>query len=386
MQEDHRTLLNNYLQIIKENKGVLVMKTIGILTGGGDAPGLNAVIRAAVKTAIITYNYKVVGIEDGFDGLIKPGKMRKLTIESVHGILPKGGTILGTTNRGNPFAYRVKLDNGEVVEKDYSEIVMHNVREAGIDVLVIVGGDGTLTIAQKFFEKGLKVVGVPKTIDNDLSATEFTFGFDSAVDAATDAVDRLHATAESHHRVMLIEVMGRNAGWIALYSGVAGGADVILIPEIPVNLDSIIGKINRRNERGSKFSIIVVAEGAKMAGEEEHYVEEGADKLAPRRLGGMATYLAEKIYEKTGYETRTTVLGHLQRGGSPSAYDRILGTKFGAAAIRMVHQEKYGFMVGLHNNKTYEIEIDKAVHELNNVEMDDDLLVSAKEMGICFGE
>lgn len=361
------------------------MKTIGILTGGGDAPGLNAVIRAVVKTAIITYNYRVVGIEDGFEGLIKPGKMRKLTMDSVHGILPKGGTILGTTNRGNPFAYKIKIGD-EVVEKDYSEIVMHNVREAGIDALIIVGGDGTLTIAQKFFEKGLKIVGVPKTIDNDLSATEFTFGFDSAVDAATDAVDRLHTTAESHHRVMLIEVMGRHAGWIALYSGVAGGADVILMPEIPVHINSIIGKINRRNEHGSKFSIIVVAEGATLAGEEEHYVVEGSDKLAPKRLGGIATYLADKIYELTGYETRTTVLGHLQRGGSPSAYDRILGTKFGAAAVRLVHKEKFGYMVGLRNNQTYEIEIANAVNVLNNVTMEDDLVVSALEMGICLGE
>lgn len=361
------------------------MKTVGILTGGGDAPGLNAVIRAVVKTAILTYNYRVVGIEDGFEGLIKPGKMRKLTLESVHGILPKGGTILGTTNRGNPFAYKMKIGD-EIVEKDYSEIVMHNVREAGIDALIIVGGDGTLTIAQKFFEKGLKIVGVPKTIDNDLSATEFTFGFDSAVDAATDAVDRLHTTAESHHRVMLIEVMGRHAGWIALYSGVAGGADVILIPEIPVHIDSIVEKINKRNEYGSKFSIIVVAEGATLFGEEEHYVNEGSDKLAPRRLGGISTYLADKIYELTGYETRTTVLGHLQRGGSPSAYDRILGTKFGAAAVRLVNQGKFGFMVGLHNNQTYEIEIANAVNVLNNVTMEDDLVISAREMGICLGE
>jgi len=361
------------------------MKTIGILTGGGDAPGLNAVIRAVVKTAIIKYGYKVMGIEDGFDGLIKPGKMRKLTLDSVHGILPKGGTILGTTNRGNPFAYKC-MENGEVVERDYSGIVMHNVRESGIDVLIIVGGDGTLSIAQRFFEMGLKIVCVPKTIDNDLSATEFTFGFDSAVDAATDAVDRLHTTAESHHRVMLIEVMGRSAGWIALFSGMAGGADVILIPEIPFSIESIIKKIEQRNERGSKFSIIVVAEGAKYRGGEETYFEEGADKLSPRRLGGVAQDLAEQIYLKTDYETRVTVLGHLQRGGSPSAYDRILGTKFGSAAVRLVNQGKFGYMVGLRNGKTYEIEIAKAINEINNVQMDDDLLVSARDMGICFGE
>ncbi|MCE1246041.1 MAG: ATP-dependent 6-phosphofructokinase [Firmicutes bacterium] len=361
------------------------MKTIGILTGGGDAPGLNAVIRAAVKTAIITYKYQVVGIQDGFDGLIKPGKMKPLTIESVHGILPKGGTILGTTNRGNPFEYKVS-QAGEVVTKDYSSIVAHNVREAGIDCLIIVGGDGTLGIAQRFHEMGLPVVGIPKTIDNDLSATEFTFGFDTAVDAATWAVDRLHSTAESHHRVMLIEVMGRNAGWISLYSGVAGGADVILIPEIPYNMDSIVAKIQRRSEGGSKFSLIVVAEGAMPMGGGESYVNEEIDKLAPKRLGGAAETLANRISKLTSFEVRTTVLGHLQRGGSPSAYDRILGTKFGAAAVRLVSQDKYGYMVALRDNKVYDIEIAKAVGAMKTVSLDDDLLVSAKEMGICFGE
>lgn len=360
------------------------MKTIGIMTGGGDAPGLNAVIRAVVKTAIVKHGWKVIGIEDGFDGLIKPGKMRKLDMESVHGILPKGGTILGTTNRGNPFAYKT-MENGEVVEKDYSPIVMHNVREAGIDALIIVGGDGTLTIGQKFFEMGLKVVGIPKTIDNDLSATEFTFGFDSAVDAATDAVDRLHSTAESHHRVMLVEVMGRSAGWIALYSGVAGGADVILIPEIPVKLDSVVGKIIERSESGNKFSIIVVAEGATLEGEQEIY-QESVDKLGPRRLGGVAEKIADHIYLKTGFETRVTVLGHLQRGGSPSAYDRTLGTRFGAEAVRLIAQEKFGWMVALTNGAVYDIEMNKAIGEIKHVQMDNDLLISAQEMGICFGK
>lgn len=361
------------------------MKTIGILTGGGDAPGLNAVIRAVVKTAIITYKYKIMGIEDGFDGLIKPGKMRRLTLKDVSGILPKGGTILGTTNRGNPFSYRC-IEDGKVIERDYSNIVMHNVREAGIDAMIIVGGDGTLSIAQKFFEMGMNIVAVPKTIDNDLSATEFTFGFDSAVDEATDAVDRLHTTAESHHRVMLIEVMGRNAGWIALFSGVAGGADVILMPEIPFSVDSIVDKINRRSERGSKFSIIVVAEGAKPIDGGESYHEVGVDKLSPRRLGGAADRLADTLFEKTEHEIRVTVLGHLQRGGSPSAYDRILATKFGAAAVRLVSREQWGMMVGLRNAQTYEIEIKAAIGELNTVKPDDDLLISAKEMGICFGE
>jgi 6-phosphofructokinase 1 len=360
------------------------MKTIGILTGGGDAPGLNAVIRAVVKTAICRYGYKVMGIEDGFDGLIKPGKMQKLTMESIHGILPKGGTILGTTNRGNPFAYKVK-EGGRVVEKDYSEMVMFNVREAGIDALIVVGGDGTLSIAQKFYEMGLNIVGVPKTIDNDLSATEFTFGFDSAVDAATDAVDRLHATAESHHRVMFLEVMGRSAGWIALYSGVAGGADVILIPEIPFHVDSVINKIEERNEQGSKFSIIVVAEGASMAGGHETYVE-SADKAAPKRLGGVAEMLADVIFQKMGFDTRVTVLGHLQRGGSPSAYDRILGTRFGAAAVRLAAEGRFGWMPALNNGAVYYIEIEKAAGEIKHVQMDNDLLVSARNMGISFGE
>ncbi len=360
------------------------IKTIGILTGGGDAPGLNAVIRAVVKTAILKYGWKVIGIEDGFDGLIKPGKMKWMDLKSVHGILPKGGTILGTTNRGNPFAYKC-VEDGKVVERDYSQIVMHNVRESGIDALIIVGGDGTLSIAQKFYEMGLNIVGVPKTIDNDLSATEFTFGFDSAVDAATDAVDRLHTTAESHHRVMLIEVMGRHSGWIALYAGVAGGADVILIPEIPVRIESVIQKIESRNEKGSKFSIIVVAEGAKLEGGEEVYAD-SSDKTAPRRLGGIAQLIGDIIYDRTGFETRVTVLGHLQRGGSPSAYDRILGTQFGNAAVRLVAEGKFGHMVALKNNKIYDIEIAKAIGELKRVPLDDDVLIAAKEMGISFGE
>jgi ATP-dependent phosphofructokinase / diphosphate-dependent phosphofructokinase len=359
------------------------MKTIGILTGGGDAPGLNAVIRAVVKTAILTHGWKVLGIEDGFDGLIKPGKMRKLDMESIHGILPKGGTILGTTNRGNPFAYK-EMENGKVVEKDFSGIVAHNVREAGIDALIVVGGDGTLAIAQKFHEMGLHIVGVPKTIDNDLSATEFTFGFDSAVDAATDAVDRLHATAESHHRVMFLEVMGRDAGWIALYSGMAGGADVILIPEIPFKVENIINKIQDRNESGSKFSIIVVAEGATFDGGEEIY-HDSVDKLAPRRLGGVAERIADLVFEKTGFDTRVTVLGHLQRGGSPSAYDRILGTRFGAGAVRLIAEGKFGWMVALQNGQVYNIEINKAIGEIRHVQMDNDLLMAAREMGISFG-
>jgi 6-phosphofructokinase 1 len=360
------------------------MKTIGILTGGGDAPGLNAVIRSVVKISILKHGWKVFGIEDGFDGLIKPCKMKELTLKKVHGILPKGGTILGTTNRGNPFAYRT-MENGQVVEKDYSPIVMHNVREAGIDALIIVGGDGTLSIAQEFYEKGLNIVGVPKTIDNDLSATEFTFGFDSAVDAATDAVDRLHTTAESHHRVMLIEVMGRNAGWIALYSGMAGGADVILIPEIPASIDKIIRKIERRKEKGEKFSIIVVAEGANL-GDGEQIYHESIDKLAPKRLGGIAERVADAINQRTGTETRVTVLGHLQRGGSPSAYDRILGTLFGAAAVKLVEEEKYGRMVALNNNQIYDIEIKEAVGMLKRVPQDDQLVQAAKSMGICFGD
>jgi ATP-dependent phosphofructokinase / diphosphate-dependent phosphofructokinase len=360
------------------------MKTIGILTGGGDAPGLNAVIRAVTKVAVLEYNWKVLGIEDGFDGLIKPCKMRELDLGSVSGILPRGGTILGTTNRGNPFAYKV-IENGEPVEKDYSHIVIHNVKEAGIDALIIVGGDGTLSIAQMFQDRGLNIVGVPKTIDNDLSATEFTFGFDSAVDAATDAVDRLHSTAESHHRVMLIEVMGRDAGWIALYAGVAGGADVILIPEIPVDVDCIIDKIDERKKRGRKFSIIVVAEGAKLKDREQVY-QENVDKSAPKRLGGVAQYIGDVITQKTGIETRTTVLGHLQRGGSPSAYDRILGTLFGASAVRLVAEEKFGRMVALRNNDIYDIPIKDAIGEIKKVSADHNLVISARSMGICFGD
>src|SRR5207253_2365701 len=286
------------------------VRKIGILTGGGDCPGLNAVIRAAVRTATRDHDLEVIGIQLGFEGLMKKSVI-PLTGESIRGILPKGGTLLRTTNRGNPFEYPV---NGRC--EDRSQLVIDNIHELGIDGLIAIGGDGTLRIAQRLCDRGIPIVAVPKTIDNDLAATDFTFGFMTAVTVATEAVDRLHTTAESHDRVMILEVMGRNAGWIALYSGLAGGADIILIPEISYGPEAIVESIRSRQKEGSRFDIIVVAEGAKRIGGEEHYIDERS-----RRLGGIAYQVADEIGRAIDREIRVTVLGHVQRGGPPIAVD-----------------------------------------------------------------
>src|SRR3989440_1765784 len=303
------------------------MKTIGIVTGGGDAPGLNAVIRAAVKTAVNEYGLRVVGIEDGFEGLLGPTRVRELTPADVRGLLPRGGTILGTRNRGR-FVVRQEEGRAEKAEEIYRE-ALANLARLGVDALVVVGGEGTLGIAAEFDRRGLPVVGVPKTIDNDLAATELTFGFMTAIDIATEALDRLHTTAASHDRVMILEVMGRNTGWIALTAGLAGSADIILIPEIPFSFESVIDKVRDREQSGSRFTNIVVAEGAKEVGKGEIYSD--AQEL---RLGGIGDQLRRRIEEFTGKESRCVVLGHLQRGGSPNAFDRMLGTNFGACAVR----------------------------------------------------
>src|SRR6476660_8119896 len=301
------------------------IRCIGICTGGGDAPGLNAVIRAAVQCAFLKYNWKIIGIPDGFDGLIWPEKSYELTLKHVTGILPRGGTILGTTNRGNPFRY-CTVENGQEVTRDISDEVIANARKLGIDAVVSIGGEGSQTIALELFRKGMQIVGVPKTIDNDLSATEVTFGFDTALHVATDAIDRLHTTAESHGRVMVLEVMGRDAGWIALHSGIAGGSDVILIPEIPYDIQRVADKIMEREKSGSTFSIVVVAEGATPRGGSAFYT-------VPGRLGGVGFTITEQLGQITGKDCRCVVLGHLQRGGAPSPYDRILSTRYGAAAV-----------------------------------------------------
>jgi phosphofructokinase-like protein len=350
-------------------------KRIGILTGGGDCPGLNAVIRAVVKTATQDYGIEVVGIQLGFEGLMTKSVL-PLTPESIRGILPKGGTLLRTTNRGNPFEYAV---DGKV--QDCSDQVLRNVEELGIDGIIAIGGDGTLKIAQRLYEKGIPMVAVPKTIDNDLAATDYTFGFMTSVAVATDAVDRLHSTAESHDRVMILEVMGRNAGWIALYSGIAGGADIILIPEIAYRPEEIVKSIRERQSEGAKFDIIVVAEGAKREGGEESYLDK-----AKRRLGGIAYQVAADIAEHIDLEIRVTVLGHVQRGGSPISFDRVLSTRYGKAAADLVGRGQWGQMVALRGDQITSVAIKDAISQLKNVDPDGELVQMARSVGISFGD
>lgn len=361
------------------------IKRIGVLTGGGDAPGLNAVIRAVVKVAIREYGLTVIGFEDGFGGLIE-NRARRLTEKDVVGILPRGGTILGTTNRDNPFHYPVR-ENGQVVYKDVSDRVMANLASQGIQGLVIIGGDGSLKIAQEIWERyNFPVIGVPKTIDNDLLATDQTFGFDTAVMTATEAIDKLHTTAESHHRVMVLEVMGRYAGWIALYAGVAGGADVILIPEIPFTFEKVCEKVLERRRQGKKFSIIVVAEGAKPVGGQLVVKKVVEGSFEPLRLGGIGNVVGEKVEEMTGIETRVTVLGHLQRGGSPTPFDRILATRFGAAAVNFLMEGRYGEMVCLRTPDISSVPLAEATGAMKRVALGNDLVRAARQMGISFGD
>lgn len=356
---------------------------IGILTGGGDCPGLNAVIRAVVRTASNEFGWEVLGIEDGYDGLLEPDKVRPLTDAEVRGILPKGGTILGTANRGNPFA-RCVIRDGQQVVCDMSSEALECIKDLGLDALIVVGGDGTLSAAKELADMGAPIVGVPKTIDNDISATDVTFGFDTALVTATEAIDKLHTTAESHHRVMVIEVMGRNAGWIALNAGLAGGADVILIPEIPFDIANVCEEIYERARNGSKFSIVVVAEGAAPVGGKLAYQSEG-DALRQSRLGGMGDIVAQQIAEMTGIETRCTVLGHLQRGGSPTPFDRILGTRFGGAAVRAVAAGSFGVMVALRGTAIDTVPLADAVGQLKLVDPAGDLVRTAKGLGIAVG-
>jgi len=351
------------------------VRCIGICTGGGDAPGLNAVIRAAVKAAILKYKWKVIGIPDGFDGLIWPEKSRELTLKDVSGILPRGGTILGTTNRGNPFHYKT-CENGKEVIRDISDEVIANSHKLGIDAVISIGGDGSQKIAQELFEKGLKIVGVPKTIDNDLSATEITFGFDTALHTATDAIDKIHTTAESHHRVMVIEVMGRDAGWIALEAGIAGGAHVILIPEIHFTLENICNYVAAREGYGKRFTIVVVAEGIKLPAE--------LRQLA--RGGSVGNLIGDGIALTAHKEVRVSVLGHIQRGGSPSPFDRILGTRFGVAAADLIAQGGFGKMVCLRNAKIECVTIADAVGQLRTVDPEGEMVRTARAIGICFGD
>ena len=357
------------------------IKRIGVLTGGGDAPGLNAVIRAVVKTAT-NAGIEVVGLEDSFDGLLDPSRSRILTPGDVTGILRLGGTILGTTNRGNPFEYPVDTPEGSV---DYSDRVVETFNKMGLQALVVIGGDGSLSIAHQFYLKGIPVVGVPKTIDNDIVSTTSCFGFDTAVAFAADAIDRLHSTAEAHKRIMVVEVMGRYAGWIALQAGIAGGADVILMPEIPFDLGKVTAAIKRRESFGAKFSIIVVAEGAKPVGgkltirEEAHagYVE---------RLGGVGVIVADQLEDMTGREARCVVLGHLQRGGGPTAFDRVLATRFGGAAVELIRRGVFGKMVANNPPDIVPIPLADVVGRTKTVPLDSDLVKTARALGVSLGD
>jgi 6-phosphofructokinase 1 len=337
-----------------------------------------------VKIAIKQYNLGVTGFLNGFGGLIK-NQVRELTEREVVGILPRGGTILGTTNRDNPFHYPV-IKEGEKVFVDISDRIFENISIQEIDALVIIGGDGSLAIARDLYEKGLPVVGIPKTIDNDIPVTDQTFGFDTALTTATEALDKLHTTAESHHRVMVLEVMGRYAGWIALTTGIAGGADVILIPEIPFQMGKVVEKINERSQQDKKFSIIVVAEGAKPVGGEMVVRKAIEDSYDPIRLGGIGNLVAGQIEELTGKETRVTVLGHLQRGGSPTAYDRILATRYGTGAVKLVMEGRFGEMVCLSGTSISSVPLREIAGKMRQVPMDSDLIFSARQLGISFGD
>lgn len=361
------------------------VKRIALLTGGGDCPGLNAVIRAATRTAILKYGYEVIGYRFGYRGLYNNDYI-PLTLDSVSGILHRGGTILYSSNKDNLFDYLVE-ENGNMVKKDVSDVGVENLKKAGVDVLVVIGGDGTLTSARDFARKGVKVIGVPKTIDNDLASTDITFGFNTAVEVATEALDRLHTTAESHHRIMILEVMGRNAGWIALESGIAGSADVILIPEIPYDINKVVEKIHNRKREGKVFSIIVVAEGAKSKDGDVVISKIVEDSPDPIRLGGIANKLAmdlERIIKD--HEIRSTVLGHVQRGGNTSTYDRVLSTKYGVAAVELINEGKFGNMVCLKGNKLSYDSLENVIGKNKNVDPNGELVSVARSIGISFGD
>ena len=357
---------------------------IAILTGGGDCPGINAVIRAVAKKAILEHGVEVVGVEDGYDGLVR-NKWRKLEYNDVSGILTLGGTILGTSNAGNPYRYPVKKGN-RLEFQDLSRTAIKNAKSLNIDCLVCIGGDGTMHITNDLFRDGVPVVGIPKTIDNDLRGTDTTFGFDSAVYVATEGIDRLHSTAQSHHRVMIVEVMGRNAGWIALHSGVAGGGDIILIPEIPYDPEIIAAKVKDRNRRGKRFSIVVVAEGARPKGGDvvvRRIIKESTD---PVRLGGIGFVVGAQIEKMTGIETRTVVMGHLQRGGPPTPYDRVLATKLGTTAVDLIENGEFGYMVAVKGNAITKVRLQDVAKGQRTVRSNDPLIASARAVGTCFGD
>ena len=357
-------------------------KRIGILTAGGDCPGLNAVIRSVTKTAF-GLGWEVIGFEDGFAGVVE-NRMRILENLDVSGILTQGGTILGTSNIANPFRYPVRKGK-KFVFHDYSQEAIENLKRLKLDALVCIGGDGTLSIAECFIKKGIPIVGIPKTIDNDLNGTDFTFGFHTAVHIATEAIDRLHTTAASHHRVMILEVMGRYAGWIALYAGVAGGADVILIPEIPYRISAVCKAVEKRAQFGKRFSLIVVGEGAKPKGGKMVVNQTVKASNDPIRLGGIGHVLGRQIENRSGIETRVSVLGHIQRGGSPTPEDRNLATLFGKKAVELIEQRKFGQMVALCSGKILAVSIRTAIRKQKLVPKNHPLLLAARAFGTSFG-
>lgn len=359
-------------------------KRIAISTGGGDAPGLNAVIRAATLTATQVYGWEVVGIRNGFDGLFHGENPIPLTVAHCHDILNEGGTILGAANRGNPFAREVRHADGSITHEDQSQVVVDGLKAWGVDALIMVGGDGTMAIAQHLIELGVRVVGVPKTIDNDLGGTDRTFGFDTALNIAMEALDRLQTTAESHHRVMVLEVMGRHAGWIALHAGVAGGADIILIPEIPFSLERVCDKVRQIRASGRMHSLVVVAEGAAPVDGEQMFYISGIGQQEGR-LGGMGQHVGQIIAQETGAETRVTVLGHIQRGGTPTVLDRWLGSRFGANAVRLIAEEKWGYIVGVHGEDIIETPIATAISIHKKVDPQGEPVRTARGLGISFG-
>jgi 6-phosphofructokinase 1 len=357
---------------------------IAISTGGGDAPGLNAVIRAAVLSAI-NCGWDVLGVRRGFGGLLGEDDVVTLTRDSVKGIAHLGGTILGTTNRGNPFHYPRVGPDGGADELDRSDEVVANARRLGVDALIVIGGDGSLRIAKELGDKGMKIVGVPKTIDNDVNGTNATFGFDTAVNTALEAIDKLHTTAESHDRVLVLEVMGRDAGFIALHAGLAGTADVILIPEIPYDIGKVCEKVRSRDRAGRHFSIIVVSEGARPKDGEVTLIGESLPGQA-RRLGGVCDSVAKEIQRLTGKEARSLVLGHLQRGGMPTSYDRLLATRFGAAAVRAIANQNWGHMVALQSANIVHVPLEEALREPKRVDPNHDTVLAARATGISFGD
>ena len=358
-------------------------KRVGILTGGGDCPGLNAVISAIVKTADQVYDWEVIGFQDGYEGVIE-NRFLTLGRKDVSGIMAEGGTILGTSNRANPFRFPV-LQDDEYVYLDRSSQAVRNFEALGLEALIAIGGDGTMAASSGMMEKGLPVIGVPKTIDNDLWGTDVTFGFDSALSVATDAIDRIHTTAQSHHRIMIVEVMGRYAGWIALGSGLAGGGDIILIPEIPYQIDAVCERIKERNSRGKNFSIVVVGEGAKPYGGSMVVNRKIANSPDPIRLGGISHQLAAQLEGLLNIECRVTILGHLIRGGSPTAHDRLLATRFGVAAMHNVAEGKSGQMISLQGNEVATVPIKDVAGKLRKVTSDHPWVQAALSIGISLG-